>query len=247
MTTFAVPEEHQHKVLDLRHRARVDHAGHLHRPGSRPVVGVLRRLPALRIAADRHGGPTSSGIATRTPYIEDNAVVKGARRFLPITDDYVGGKLATQGRGSADVHPVVPGPDRVSAASTCSSPWTPFRPSSASPANPSSSSRPTPSRCSVCARCSSWSRICWIDWSISTGLSIILAFIGVKLILHWLHVDINPACRRSPTPASLAVISLILAVVIVASVIRTRRDPSARAHPGSLRGHADRTDHAPHR
>ncbi len=34
---------------------------------------------------------------------------------------------------------------------------------------------------------------------LSTGLAIILAFIGVKLILHWAHVDITDRrSRRSP-------------------------------------------------
>ena len=33
---------------------------------------------------------------------------------------------------------------------------------------------------------------------LSTGLSIILAFIGVKLILHWLHSTSARPCRRSP-------------------------------------------------
>ena len=33
---------------------------------------------------------------------------------------------------------------------------------------------------------------------LSTGLSMILAFIGVKLILHWAHVDLDPARPRDP-------------------------------------------------
>ncbi|MER5214873.1 hypothetical protein ABT063_31065 [Streptomyces sp. NPDC002838] len=39
------------------------------------------------------------------------------------------------------------------------------------------------------------------------------------------------------TPISLAVIALVLTVVTVASLIKTRRDPTAKAHPGSLRAH----------
>ena len=34
---------------------------------------------------------------------------------------------------------------------------------------------------------------------LSTGLALILAFIGVKLILHWGH-GLIPGCRRSPPP-----------------------------------------------
>ena len=72
---------------------------------------------------------------------------------------------------------------------------------------------------------------------LSTGLSIILAFIGVKLILHWLHVDINPAVPEIPTLVSLGVILAVLAVTTVASLVKTRNDPSAKAHAGSIRAH----------
>ena len=70
---------------------------------------------------------------------------------------------------------------------------------------------------------------------LSTGLSLILAFIGVKLILHWLHVDISPAVPEISTPVSLGVIVVVLAVVTVASLVKTRNDPTATAHPGSLK------------
>jgi tellurite resistance protein TerC len=70
---------------------------------------------------------------------------------------------------------------------------------------------------------------------LSTGLAIILAFIGVKLILHWGHVDISPSVPEISTPISLGVIAVVLTVVTVASLVKTRHDPSARAHPGSLK------------
>ena len=72
---------------------------------------------------------------------------------------------------------------------------------------------------------------------LSTGLSLILAFIGAKLILHWAHIDLDERVPEIPTPASLAVIIAVLAVVTVASLIKTRHDPTAKAHPGSLRAH----------
>ena len=70
---------------------------------------------------------------------------------------------------------------------------------------------------------------------LSTGLAIILAFIGVKLILHWLHVDISESVPEISTAVSLGVIVVVLTVVTVASLIKTRNDPTAKAHPGSLR------------
>ncbi|MFV0131721.1 TerC family protein [Streptomyces sp. HMX87] len=70
---------------------------------------------------------------------------------------------------------------------------------------------------------------------LSAGLALIPAFIGVKLILHWAHVDVSEAVPE--TPLSLAVIAAVLVVVTVASLFKTRRDPTAKAHPGSLRAH----------
>jgi tellurite resistance protein TerC len=72
---------------------------------------------------------------------------------------------------------------------------------------------------------------------LSTGLALILAFIGVKLILHWAHTAFGPAVPEISTPVSLGVILVVLAVVTVASLVKTRNDPSAVAHAGSITGH----------
>src|SRR5690606_16005221 len=68
---------------------------------------------------------------------------------------------------------------------------------------------------------------------LSLGLSLILAFIGVKLVLHWGH-DLAPSIPEITTPVSLVVIVTVLAIVTVASLIKVRRDPTARAHAGSV-------------
>ncbi len=68
---------------------------------------------------------------------------------------------------------------------------------------------------------------------LSLGLSIILMFIGVKLILTFLHetwYDIP----KIPTLVSLAVIGLILLVSTVASLIKSKQDPTAVAHAGRV-------------
>ena len=70
---------------------------------------------------------------------------------------------------------------------------------------------------------------------LSTGLSIVLGFIGLKLVLHFAHLH-SAGFPEISTGVSLAVIAVILTVTTVVSVIRTRRDPRARAHAGSLRG-----------
>jgi tellurite resistance protein TerC len=69
---------------------------------------------------------------------------------------------------------------------------------------------------------------------LSTGLSLILAFIGVKLLLHFGHVQ-SDSIPEVATGTSLIVILAILAVTVTASVLTSRRDPAARAHAGSLR------------
>jgi TerC family integral membrane protein len=61
------------------------------------------------------------------------------------------------------------------------------------------------------------------------GLAIILGLIGVKLVLHWAHT-VWPATPEVPTPASLAVILGVLAVVTVTSLRASRTVTPA---PGS--------------
>ena len=68
---------------------------------------------------------------------------------------------------------------------------------------------------------------------LSLGLSVILMFIGVKLILTYIHEVWNEV-PKVPTLASLAVIAMILIVSTVASIIKTRRDPDAKAHAGRI-------------
>ena len=71
---------------------------------------------------------------------------------------------------------------------------------------------------------------------LSTGLALILGFIGVKLALHWGHLQ-DDAVPEISTGTSLVVIAVVLTVTTIASVLKVRRDPDARAHAGSLRAH----------
>lgn len=54
------------------------------------------------------------------------------------------------------------------------------------------------------------------------GLAVILAFIGIKLVLHWAH-EVWPAVPTIPTPVSLLVIVLVLATVTVTSLRSGKR------------------------
>ncbi len=68
---------------------------------------------------------------------------------------------------------------------------------------------------------------------LSTGLALILGFIGVKLVLHFGH-GINASVPEISTNLSLLVIVVVLTVTTVASLLKVRRDPDTRAHAGSL-------------
>jgi tellurite resistance protein TerC len=70
---------------------------------------------------------------------------------------------------------------------------------------------------------------------LSLGLSIILMFIGVKLILTYLH-EVWYEVPKIPTVGSLSVIGLILVVSTVASLMKSKKDPTAIAHAGRITG-----------
>ncbi len=70
---------------------------------------------------------------------------------------------------------------------------------------------------------------------LSLGLSIILMFIGVKLIMTYLHEQFDSIPKVS-TPVGLGVIGAVQLISTVASLIRTKSDPTARAHAGKITG-----------
>jgi tellurite resistance protein TerC len=64
------------------------------------------------------------------------------------------------------------------------------------------------------------------------GLGVILAFIGIKLVLHWAH-GVWAWVPEIPTPVSLGVIVVVLVTVTVTSVHANRRDakPASSSEP----------------
>lgn len=68
------------------------------------------------------------------------------------------------------------------------------------------------------------------------GLAAILAFIGVKLVLHWAH-GVWPGVPAIPTLVSLGVIVGILVVVTSTSLYTTRYDRRGEEHPEHQTGH----------
>ena len=70
---------------------------------------------------------------------------------------------------------------------------------------------------------------------LSTGLAVILVFIGVKLVLTFFHEQF-PGVPKISTEMSLGVIAIVLVVVVIASWLKVRKDPTATAHAGRLTG-----------
>jgi tellurite resistance protein TerC len=79
---------------------------------------------------------------------------------------------------------------------------------------------------------------------LAIGLSFILAFIGVKLMLTFLHELEPDTFPEIPTVTSLGVIFVVLTVTTVASLLAVRLDPTARAHTGAIAGFGPTTTEA---
>ncbi len=170
------------------------------------------------------------------PSIEDNPLVNVARKRLPASDDYDGGKLITHVDGRRMVTPlflvlvaiastdVLFALDSIPAVfGVTQEPFIVFT------ANGFALLGLRPLFFLVTGLLD---RLVYL----STGLALILAFIGVKLGLHWAHLQ-DPSVPEISTVASLAFMAVALVVTTVASLIKLRRDPEAQAYAGSLRGH----------
>ena len=234
MTTFAVPEEHQHKVLTfgivlalLMRAVFIALGATLLSLFSFMflVFGALLIFTAVQLFRHRDEDPD----------IEDNAVVKAARRFLPVTDEYVGGRLVTRVDGRRMVTPLfvvliaIGSIDLLFALDSIPAVFGVTE--EAYIVFAANAFALLGLRALFFLVKGLLDRLVYL----STGLAVILAFIGVKLVLHWAHEDISPAVPEITTPVSLGVIIVVLVVVTVASLVKTRDDPTAKAHPGSLK------------
>ena len=94
MATFAVPEEHQHKVLTYGIVLALILRAIFIALGAALLslfsfmfllFGLLLIYTAIQLFRHRDEDPD----------VEDNAVVNAARRFLPLSDQYDGGRIAT--------------------------------------------------------------------------------------------------------------------------------------------------------
>ena len=69
---------------------------------------------------------------------------------------------------------------------------------------------------------------------LSIGLAVILIFIGLKLVITYAH-EINKDIPKVPTGISLGVIAAIIIIAVIASLSKTKKDPTAKAHAGTVR------------
>lgn len=70
---------------------------------------------------------------------------------------------------------------------------------------------------------------------LALGLSVILVFIGIKLILTFMH-ETWPEIPKISTNVSLLFIGAVLVIVAITSWLKVRKDPEARAHAGRIGG-----------
>ncbi|GLY50484.1 TerC/Alx family metal homeostasis membrane protein [Lentzea sp. NBRC 102530] len=241
MTTFAVPDEHRHKVLTFGIVLALIMRAIFIALGATLLslfsfvfllFGLLLIFTAVQLFRHRD----------EEPDIENNVVVRTSRRVLPLTEDYQGGKLFTQDGGKRVGTPLflvlvaIGTIDLLFALDSI-------------PAVFGITAQPYVVFCVNAFALLGLRALFFLVQGLldrlvylSAGLSLILAFIGVKLILQWLHEDVSKSVPEIPTLLSLVVIAVVLAVVTVASLVKTKRDPSAKARPGSLRTRRERAD-----
>lgn len=241
MTTFAVPTEHQQRVLTFGIAAALAMRAVFIGLGAAllsafsfmfAVFGVLLIVTAIQLFRHRDQDPS----------VEDNAVVAFAQRRLPFTESYEGGKLFVREAGRRVFTPlflVLISIGTVDVLFALDSIPAIF-----------GVTQETFLVFTVNAFALLGLRALYFLVSglldrlvyLSVGLSLILLFIGVKLILHFLHKQ-DSSIPEVSIGLSLGVIVTILGVSTIASLIKARRDPTARAHAGSLRAH-DRAERA---
>ena len=158
MSTFAVPAEHQQRVLTFGILLALVLRAVFIALGAALlslfsfmflIFGLLLIATAVQLFRHRDEDPS----------VEDNVLVAVARRRLPFTDRYDGGRLVTRRDGRRVLTPLSWCSSRSAPPTSCS-PSTRSRRSSASAARRSSSSPRTRSRCWGCVRCTSSSPAC---------------------------------------------------------------------------------------
>lgn len=232
LSTFAVPDKYQQKVLIFGIAVALILRVIFIALGAALlelfsfmflIFGLVLIVTAVQLYRHRNADPD----------VQDNAVVRTAKRVLTVTSDYEGGRMFTRSDGRRAVTPlfivllaigttdVLFALDSIPAIFGISSePYIVFTANAFALLG---------LRALFFLVKGLLDRLVYL----STGLSVILAFIGVKLVLHWWH-GFDVRVPEISTNVSLVIIAAVLAVTTIASLIKVHRDPAARAHAGSL-------------
>jgi TerC family integral membrane protein len=233
MSTFAVPAEYQQRVLTFGILAALVLRAIFIALGAALisvfsfmflVFGLLLVVTAVQLFRHRD----------QDPEIEDNALVRLTRRVVPVTDEYDNGRMVTRLGGRRVVTPLflvfiaIGSTDILFALDSIPAVFGVTEEAFiVFAANAFALMGLRPLYFLVTGLLD---RLVYL----STGLSLILGFIGIKLLLHWGHLQ-NHDIPEIKTGTSLIVIAVILAVTVIASLMKSSQDPQARAHAGSLR------------
>jgi len=239
MTTFAVPREHRQRVLVFGIIAALALRAVFIAIGAALlsalsfmflIFGLLLLWTAVRLYRHREEDPD----------ISSSGLVRASRRILPVSDTYDGGRLISRAGGRRVVTPLfivfvaIGGTDILFALDSIPAVFGVT--SEAYIVFAANAFALLGLRALFFLVTGLLDRLVYL----SAGLAVILAFIGVKLILHWAH-GLNHHVPEISTGLSLIVIAVVLIVTTVASLIKSRRDPATRAHAGAVLGTAPRS------
>jgi tellurite resistance protein TerC len=233
MTTFAVPAEHQQRVLTFGILAALILRAIFIAMGAALlsafsfmflIFGLLLIVTAVQLFRHRDQDPS----------VEDNGLVRLTRKVLPVTEEYHDGRMLTRLDGRRVVTPLfvvlvaIGSTDILFALDSIPAVFGVTE--EAFIVFAANAFALLGLRALYFLVSGLLDRLVYL----STGLSLILAFIGIKLILHFGHLQ-DEGIPEITTSTSLAVILVVLAVTTVASLLKVRKDPDARAHAGTLR------------
>lgn len=197
------------------------------------LFGAILLLTAVKILRDQFGG------GAHDVDVSQMKSVRFIRRFMPVTEDYRGPRLSVVENGRRALTPlalvvvavfatdVVFAVDSVPAVyGITSDPYLVFATNAFALLG---------LRALYFVLQGALSKLVHLGY----GLAAILAFIGVKLVMHWAH-GIWKGVPEIPTLASLGVIIVVLVIVTVTSLYATRGtsgDPEGSAHVAQPHGH----------
>jgi tellurite resistance protein TerC len=233
MSTFAVPAEHQQRVLTFGILVALVMRAVFIALGAALisafsfmflVFGLLLVYTAIQLFRHRD----------QDPDVQDNAIVRLTRRLIPVTPEYHGGRMLIRLDGRRVATPLFVAFIAIGSSDLLfaldSIPAVFGVTDEAFIVFAANAFALLGLRALYFLVTGLLDRLVYL----STGLSLILAFIGVKLLLHYGHLQ-DDDIPEVATSTSLVVIVVVLAVTVVASLLKARRDPGARAHAGSLR------------